>query len=311
MACTAVSWSGSPVSMTTIWSGHWARIRSSTWMPVRSGRRMSSSTRSAGSFSRIWSPALPQSAVRTWNPSAFSSRGRKWRIVSSSSMTRMVAFNRSPRAPRASAGRGQEKPEGRPLPRCALDLDGTAVALHDPVRHEKAQAGSLRARRVERLEEVRHVLGPDPRSRVRDLDLDARARRLSHGVGPDHHFPTVLDGLQRVLNEVQEHLVELVRVGQDLGPGIGTFETDLDPSFRDGGGQGADDPGGDVGQRDGPQGQHPGAGRREEIGDDGVQAGDLAEDVLDVHPALVPLGEAAAQVLHAGGDAGERIPDLV
>src|SRR6267143_170489 len=220
MAWTAVPWSGSPVSITTIWSGHWTRIRSSTWMPVRSGSRMSRRTRSAGSFSRIWSPAFPESAVRTWYPSAFSSRGRKWRIVSSSSMTSIVAF--IPCSSR-SRGRRKEDPEAGPPARHAHDLDRSAVALHDPVRHEQAQAGALRARRVERLEEVRHVLRLDADPGIRNLDLHARRRRVPDGAGSDRHFPAVAHRLHGVLDDVQDHLEKLVGIGQDLGPMIGTF----------------------------------------------------------------------------------------
>ncbi len=104
---------------------------------------------------------------------------------------------------------------------------------------------------------------------------------------------------------------ELVGIGQDLGPSIGTLEADLDPSLGDGGGEGPEGAGGHVGDRDGPQGEHPGPRGGEEVLDDGVEPGDLAQDELDVHAPLVPLGEPATQVLHAGRDPGQGVSDLV
>src|SRR5437773_1008569 len=156
-------------------------------------------------------------------------------------MTSTVAFIRTRSR---SRGRGKKDPETGPLVRGAHDLDRSSVALHDAVRHEEPQSRTLRPRRVERLEEMRLVLGSDTGSIVLDLDLDARQRRAPDGPDANRDLPPALDRLNGVLDEVQKYLQELIGIGQDLGPMIGTFQLDLDLSLLQGGTERLDGPGG-------------------------------------------------------------------
>src|SRR2546428_12826126 len=104
-------------------------------------------------------------------------------------MTSTVAFIPAP----LLRGRWEKDPESGSLARRAYDLDRSAVALHDAVRHEQSQAGSLRARRVERLEEVRQGVRLHFDPRIRDLRLAPREGRVFPGAGPHRPLPAPPD----------------------------------------------------------------------------------------------------------------------
>src|SRR2546423_14992403 len=125
-------------------------------------------------------------------------------------MTSTVAFIRTLSR---SRGRGKKDPETGPLVRGAHDLDRSSVALHDAVRHEEPQSRTLRPRRVERLEEMRQVLGSGTGSIVLDLDLDPRQRPAPGGPGADRGLPPAPDRLDGGLDEGQKYLQELIGIG--------------------------------------------------------------------------------------------------
>src|SRR5258705_8955752 len=100
-------------------------------------------------------------------------------------MTSTVAFIPAP----LLRGRWEKDPESGSLARRAYDLDRSAVALHDAVRHEQSQAGSLRARGVERLEEVRQGVRLGSDSGIRGLDLRPPEGGNFPRAGPERPFP--------------------------------------------------------------------------------------------------------------------------
>src|SRR5689334_23230822 len=88
--------------------------------------------------------------------------------------------------------------ERGPQRRAVLPADLAAVLLGDLPGDRQAQAGALRLRREELLEEPRpHVLG-DPAAGVRDGDLD----RVAVEAALDRQLAAARQGLEPVLHEI-------------------------------------------------------------------------------------------------------------
>src|SRR5690606_41431618 len=116
--------------------------------------------------------------------------------------------------------------------------------------------------------------------------------------------------LLRVHDQIQQDLLELVRVTPDLGQVRRQVEHDLDPVAAlvvDPEGQRAVD---DVGQRDLPTRRFAPAGEAEQVADDLAGAPRLAADRLD-HLAAVRVQVAAQQELGEVADRPQRVVQLV
>ena len=120
-------------------------------------------------------------------------------------------------------GDGQRDAEGRALLLLALDRDRAAHQLHEALRDGEAEAGAAEAARrrgvdlAERREEHVHPVGRDPDARVADGELDlVRAAAGRRGVH-EHHDLAALGELDRVREQVQEHLPQARLVADDPG----------------------------------------------------------------------------------------------
>ena len=107
------------------------------------------------------------------------------------------------------------------MPDLAPDVDPAAVVAHDAVGHREPEPGPLAhvLGREERLEDVRQVLWRDARAFVLDADGDPvarrgrRGRRAARRAARDERSrrpsPPPADRLDRVHDEVREHLLDL------------------------------------------------------------------------------------------------------
>src|ERR1035441_2769783 len=106
--------------------------------PLRSGKLISSSTRSKRPFSILLRPSSPVAAVAVSYPSSSRSWARLSRISVSSSMTRMEPLADIHRFPYC----GKFQPEGRSATDHAVHLDQSRMFLDDSVGYSEAQAGA-------------------------------------------------------------------------------------------------------------------------------------------------------------------------
>ena len=207
-----------------------------------------------------------------------------------------------------------------------MDLDLPAVVADDPLDDHQPEPGTFGLRRVMRLENLAELLGRDARPGVLEGDGD-EAIRAGHG---DFQQAAVGHRLDRVPDDIEERLLDLVRVELDSGQILGTFHLDehvavLDLVLEEGerlaeyGGDGA---GREAGLR--------GPDRAQELGDDLVQPRHLVlrhvHQLLQgipplrrqgVHFALKQLEvdvqrieRIADFVGHAGGEQGQRVEPL-
>src|SRR5512145_2480166 len=153
---------------------------------------------------------------------AHSGKGRaEWAAGPSHGPMRPGALTAEPRSP--SAGRPQRQPDpndGVPGPR--VDVDLPAVTLHDDsagqVEPEPGALADLLGRE-ERLEGVGGDLLGHTVAGIPDLDDDGAVI----GVRPDRERPLALHGVDRVVDEVGPHLVELAGRGLDKGYVVGVL----------------------------------------------------------------------------------------
>src|SRR4051794_10757748 len=124
----------------------------------------------------------------------------------------MRAGDRRRAGRRAHPQGGKDEPEGRALARLAVDVELTAMALHDVLDDRQSQPGAARLARaaavdaIEALGEPRQVDACNPRTAVDDGDLAAAAV----GALPRHGDPSAVRRVaDRVADEVPERALQL------------------------------------------------------------------------------------------------------
>src|SRR2546422_4934832 len=129
-----------------------------------------------------------------------------------------AARRRSPFAPYG----WQADAERATAPFVAVELDPSLVFAHDLARDEEPESGAVSGllRRKERIEDVPAIGQRDPATRVGDGDLHLILARP----GTSRHLdsPVGWRGVDRVGEEVQDHLLKLIALAQDRRqPGLG------------------------------------------------------------------------------------------
>src|SRR5439155_9354576 len=76
--------------------------------------------------------------------------------------------------PYRNSGSGKQDRERRALADDGTHLNVTTMRAHDLVTDRKSEAGAVGARREERLEDARQIVGLDAAAAILDLDRDAR-----------------------------------------------------------------------------------------------------------------------------------------
>src|SRR5450759_2890895 len=103
--------------------------------------------------------------------------------------------------------------EGGPVARFARYLYVPVVLVDDAMDDRQPEPGTVVARGDERVEDlVAHLVG-DARSRVREPD----EHESLVGPGLDRQGTSAEHGLHGVADEVHEHLLQLLGVGDDVG----------------------------------------------------------------------------------------------
>ena len=124
-------------------------------------------------------------------------------------MTGSSMKNDAPLAPRAWRGL-----------RVRLEPDAAAVLLHDRVGDGQAKAGALAdfLRREKRIEDLALPLFRNPRPIVIDLEHGGAAICVVRGAHDDGAAAVGAEaGLLGVDQQVEQHLLDLVAVGEDFG----------------------------------------------------------------------------------------------
>ncbi len=191
--------------------------------------------------------------------------------------------------------------------------DPPAVLLDDRVGDGQAQAGSLAhfLRREERVEDLRPRLLRYPRPIVVHLEDDRVVLAVVPGADDEHAVAVRgQHGLLGVDDEVQQHLLQLVRVGEHLRQA--RRERGQDGDVRDALLVGAQrqrllDDGVDVHHR--ARGVAL-AREREQVADDARRAVGLGEDHVEAAARLI-VGLPLRQALGPGEDGGQRVVQLV
>ena len=113
-------------------------------------------------------------------------------------------------------GSGNREEKSTPAPRCALDPDASAVSLDDALGDGKPEPGALTPSPgclPKSVKDTGQVLGRDATARIRNPEDDLVIPR-----GRAHRDTTAsLRELDRVADEVLEHLKEPVPITPDLG----------------------------------------------------------------------------------------------
>src|SRR2546429_1228092 len=199
IAFTASSTVPKAVRRMTSTSGAIAFAARRTSMPVRPGILRSVTTRSIPPpWSRSSAPR-PSEARMTRNPSRVSVRSRLSRRPGSSSAISSVAGS-------DMDGPLDRRPdrEDRARARAVRPLDLAAVLLHDLARDREAEAGALRLRGEELLEEARRHLVRNAAASVGHGDL----HRIAVEAARDPELAAARQRLQPVLYEVQHRLAQ-------------------------------------------------------------------------------------------------------
>src|SRR6185437_13275338 len=130
----------------------------------------------------------------------------------SSSSTMSTLERRAAMSP--APGEGKREPDGGAGgPLAILDGDGAAVIAHDAEADGEAEPYAGRLRREERLEDLLAQIRGDARPGVLDRDREEGALHAR----ADHERAAVGHRVRRVEEEVEEHLLELVRIAEHLG----------------------------------------------------------------------------------------------
>jgi len=85
------------------------------------------------------------------------------------------------------------------------------MVAHDPVAHREAQPGAGRLGREERVEDARQRVLRDARAVIGHLHDEMAAAVFGRG---DADRPVIAERLAGIRNEVQDHLLQRVRVAQ-------------------------------------------------------------------------------------------------
>src|SRR5262245_9851858 len=208
-------------------------------------------------------------------------------------------------------GIGERDAETRPPSRLAIALDRAAVTLNNTMSHEESKPRPLRTGRIERLEDARPMLRVDARPGVLHIEHDERAIGGARPKRTKGHGSPRRRGLDRVLDQVEHHLQQLIRVGAHARPVARRFEHHGHAALLRRGGEASDRALGQLRDRYRTQYEISGPRGGEEVLDDRIEAYDLAKNEPDALVALVPRREVAAQVLHAGRDPRQRVAQLV
>src|SRR5262245_17400082 len=200
--------------MMTARSGSRARARASRSIPERPLMLKSVTTTWKLPVSRWRSASSPLVAVSTSYPSLASSPFSATIIARSSSTT----STRPCMVPSALRGEGQRDDELGPAPGLADDVDRALVRLDDLPRDRHAEAGPPGLGGEERIEDAVDPLGRDAAAVV----------AYAHGGLPcpvfEEDFQTAafrhtVERVDRVVEDVREHLAELLAVGEHGRPG--------------------------------------------------------------------------------------------
>ena len=207
------------------------------------------------------------------------------------------------------------------------------MLAYDALTDAQAQARSLGPGREERIEDARQGGCRDAGTVVPDLHLDdiedgrlaprkqpvrgaaaeppALRRALPRGGDRDEDFPSLRQGLQRVHEDVQEHLENLVVVDVELRNPVRPVDAQQDVL--------ADRQLVDERERLLQSGQDGVAGelrrRRprelEQALDDSIEARDFLQDQVGELPAGIPALDPPLQELRRGSDARERVSNFM
>ena len=114
-------------------------------------------------------------------------------------------------------GGAELEPEDAAHSDAALHADHASHQLDQPLAHHQADTGSLHraaplAEAVEGLEQLRQFLRREPRAGVRDAEADPIE---AAGGARHHHRPSGLVVLDRVGEEVDQHLLQPGAIGED------------------------------------------------------------------------------------------------
>src|SRR5512143_2980547 len=112
---------------------------------------------------------------------------------------------------------GEEDREGYTDPLPVVQMDRPAVLLDDGVDDGKPEAGPLRLRGEERVEDVVHHVVGDPASGVAHLEHHAGPLLGKGGACSDREGAASSHRLDGVGDEVPQHLPQLVRIHGDDG----------------------------------------------------------------------------------------------
>src|SRR5437899_3217589 len=198
--------------MMTARSGSKRRACSSTCMPPTPFMLRSVMTTWKLPVSICRSASSPLAAVSTWYPSLASSPFSASSIAFSSSTTRMRPCISAPRRHR------QRDLELGPAADLARHLDRALVRLDDLLRDRHAEPGAVLLGGEERVEDAVELLGRDARAVVAQADGGEPVAVLQEEVDA----PAFRDGCERVdrvVEDVGEHLPELLGVGLNGGAG--------------------------------------------------------------------------------------------
>src|SRR5216117_126669 len=199
IALTASSTVPNAVRTITSTSAAIALTARSSSMPDRPGILRSVRTRSTPPARRRSRAALPSEARITRYPSRVSVRSRLSRSPGSSSAISRVAGS-DIQGPLDRQTNREDRAPARPV----RPADLAAVLLRDLARDRETEAGALRLRREELLEEPRRHGVRDAAAGVGHGDL----HRVAVEVAGERELAAAREGLEPVLDEVQRGLAE-------------------------------------------------------------------------------------------------------
>src|SRR5271157_6505958 len=211
----------------------WSKSR-----PLRSGRLMSSNTRSKRPFSMRFRPSSPVAAESALYPSSSRSCSRLSRISVSSSITRIEPLADIHGFPDC----GKFQPEGRSATLHAVHLDRSGMLPDDAVSYRETQAcasarGLGSKKRIENLVEV---IGGDSHAVVGNFHVHGGVLSLcSNG-----QLAAARHGIARVQDQVHKNLLEFAgipvhggqrgfQLGMDGDPGDFQHGFDQGEAFAD------------------------------------------------------------------------------
>src|SRR3954468_25028203 len=206
---------------------------------------------------------------------------------------------------------GEEDGEDRALAGGAVDQDAAVMRLDDAVGNRESEPDTLRLvlEAEEGVEDpLAHLLRDSPAA-VGDGELDGVARDCREG---DLEVAARGHRLDRVLDQVRDHLLDLDGIALRLGNAIGEVRADADLPLLDL--LRVELEGGSDGYREGELLADDGAllvGELAQVGDDLRHLAGLLLDLLDDHSVRGARPQLLAQEGEEAGDGGERAVQLV